>query len=68
MRRNPPGRVRVPENPLVGTPGETMRYGGHGYVAFIRPLPIGEHTLHTHADGTNEGFRPMGSTSSRRSR
>ena len=57
-----PGRVVVPENAIFdgGTPGETMRYGGHGYVAFIRHLPVGEHTLHTHADGTNEGFPPDG--------
>jgi hypothetical protein len=44
-----PGRVIIPENPLAGgTPGEIMRYGGYGYVAFIPPLPVGEHTLHTH--------------------
>ena len=30
-----PGRVIIPENPLVGgTPGEIMRYGGYGYATF----------------------------------
>jgi len=44
-----PGRVVVPENPFAGgTPGEIMRYGGYGYVAFIPPLRVGEHTLHMH--------------------
>jgi hypothetical protein len=56
-----PGRVVVPENGVFGgTPGETMRYGGHGYVAFIRPLPVGEHTVHTHIEGTVEGIPPEG--------
>ena len=42
-----PGRVIVPEGSVFGLPaGETMRYGGHGYVAFIRSLAVGEHTLH----------------------
>jgi hypothetical protein len=44
-----PGRVTIPQNPIFGgTPGEIMRYGGYGFAAFIRPLPVGEHTLHTH--------------------
>jgi hypothetical protein len=56
-----PGRVVIPQNSLFGgTPGEIMRYGGHGYVAFIRPLPVGEHTQHTHVEGTVEGIPPEG--------
>jgi hypothetical protein len=44
-----PGRVTLPEKPIFGgTPGEVMRYGGYGYAAFIRPLPVGEHSLHIH--------------------
>ena len=56
-----PGRVVVPESGVFGgTPGEIMRFGGHGYVAWIRPLPVGEHTLHGHQEGTVEGFPPSG--------
>ncbi len=51
-----PGRVTVPEGSVFDLPaGETMRYGGHGYVAFIRSLPVGEHTLHTRFDGPDSG-------------
>jgi hypothetical protein len=51
-----PGRVTVPERSVFDLPaGETMRYGGHGYVAFIRSLPVGRHTLHTHFDGPDSG-------------
>ena len=50
-----PGRVRIPPNPIFGgTPGEIMRYGGYGYVAFIRSLPVGEHTLHTHFEANGD--------------
>ena len=46
-----PGRVIIPANPFAGgTPGEIMRYGGYGYVGFVRPLPVGEHTLHNHIE------------------
>jgi hypothetical protein len=46
-----PGRVIIPENPVAGgTPSEVMRYGGYGNVGFIPPLPVGEHTLHTHIE------------------
>ncbi len=56
-----PSRVVVPENPLFGgTPGEIMRYGGHGYVAVIRHLPVGEHALHLHIEGTDAGLPPEG--------
>ena len=56
-----PGRVVVPKNGVFGgTLGEIMRYGGHGYVAFIRSLPIGEHTLDTHVEGTRLGLPPEG--------
>jgi hypothetical protein len=56
-----PGRVTIPPDPIFGgTPGETMRYGGHGFVAFIRPLAVGKHTLHTHVESTDEGVPPEG--------
>lgn len=48
-----PGRVVLPQNPVFGgTPGEVMRFGGHGWVAFIRPLPVGVHTMHAHVEST----------------
>ena len=31
------------------------RYGGHGFLAFVRGLAIGDHTLHAHVKGTLEG-------------
>ena len=58
-----PGRVVVPENGVFGgTPGEIMRFGGHGYVALIRPLPVGVHTLQLRIEGPEEilGIPPAG--------
>lgn len=56
-----PGRVVIPENAVFGgTPGEIMRWGGHGYVALIRPLPVGEHTVQGHVEGDIEGLPPEG--------
>jgi hypothetical protein len=56
-----PGRVVVPEIGIFGgTPGEIMRFGGHGYVAWIRPLPVGVHTVEGHLEGTIEGLPPEG--------
>ncbi len=56
-----PGRVVVPENPVApGAPGQIMRFGGHGYVALIRPLPVGEHTLHGHVEGAIDGLPAEG--------
>jgi hypothetical protein len=55
-----PGRVVVPENGVFGgTPGEIMRFGGHGFTAFVR-LPAGCHTLATHVEGILEGIPPEG--------
>ena len=49
-------RVVIPATPVLGgTPGEVMRLGGHGYVALVRPLPVGRHTLRLHVDGEIEG-------------
>ena len=63
-----PGRVVVPVNAVFGgQPGEIMRYGGHGFLAFVRGLAIGDHTLHAHVKGTLEAPR-KGSTGPRRSR
>jgi len=63
-----PGRVVLPENPVFGgTPGEVMRFGGHGYVALIRPLSVGTHTLEWHVDGTVEASPRRVSISARRS-
>jgi hypothetical protein len=56
-----PGRVVVPKNGIFGgTAGEIMRFGGHGYVAWIRPLPVGVHTVQGHLEGTLEGLPPEG--------
>jgi hypothetical protein len=47
-----PARVVVPEDGVFGgTPGEIMRYGGHGYVGFVKPLQVGEHTLDASVEG-----------------
>jgi hypothetical protein len=51
----PWSRVVIPESPIFGgTPGETMRYGGHGFVALVWSLPPGEHTVARHLDGVEE--------------
>ena len=51
----PWSRVIIPEDPIFGgTPGEVMRYGGHGFVALVRSLPVGEHTVARHLDGVEE--------------
>lgn len=57
-----PGRVIIPEIPVAGgTPGEIMRYGGHGYVAFIERLPVGQHTLQWHIEFV-DGVLDFGTT------
>jgi hypothetical protein len=54
----PWSQVVIPQNPIFGgTPGEIMRYGGHGYVALVRSLSVGTHTLLLHMEGQDEpGF------------
>ena len=50
-------RTVIPEAPVFGgTPGEIMGYGGHGYVALIKPLPVGVHSLHLHGEGDIVGL------------
>jgi len=56
-----PGRVVVPVNGVFGgKPGEIMRYGGHGFLAFVRGLEIGEHTLRAQVEGKLEGIPKEG--------
>jgi hypothetical protein len=56
-----PGRVVIPPNGVYGgTPGAIMRYGGHGFVGFLRPLPVGPHTLHVDVEGKVAGMPPEG--------
>jgi hypothetical protein len=56
-----PGRVVVPKNGIFGgTPGEIMRYGGHGYLAFVRGLAVGKHTLDVHIEASVELLPPDG--------
>jgi hypothetical protein len=51
----PWSQVVIPENPIFGgTPGEIMRYGGHGYVALVRSLSVGTHSLVLHMDGQDQ--------------
>jgi hypothetical protein len=56
-----PTRITIPVDPIFGgTPGEIMRYGGHGYVALIRPLAVGEHTILLHTGPGPVGVPPEG--------
>jgi hypothetical protein len=56
-----PGRVVVPKDGVFGgTPGAIMRYGGHGFLAFVRGLSVGKHTLRAQVEGTVEGIPDEG--------
>jgi hypothetical protein len=37
-----------------------MRYGGHGHMALIKPLSVGDYSLHLHAEGTAVGVPAKG--------